>query len=144
MKSRLIALLSMALCALVTSCYAPYPPMDDANTRPAPAPYQQRNDGPTAGDRAQQQLDAARERLKREEERAAREARDSVAGDETSPNVLTPPTPTTYRYATKVEGKEGFVHNPYTQNQVDVRGIPSGTLVRDPHDSNSAHKFRVP
>jgi len=118
--------------------------MDPNATGPAPAPVPNQNDRPTAGDRAQQQLDAARERLKREEARAAREERDNAAGGNDSLDAVAPPVQTTYRYATKVEGKEGFVHNPYTQNQVDVRGIPSGTLVRDPHDSNPAHKFRVP
>ena len=43
-----------------------------------------------------------------------------------------------------IPGKEGFVFNPYTNNPVDVRGIPSGTLVRDPQDPNKDHKFRVP
>ena len=29
-------------------------------------------------------------------------------------------------------GKEGFVFSPYNKKVVDVRGIPSGTLVADP------------
>ena len=49
-----------------------------------------------------------------------------------------------YRYALQIPGKEGFVFNPFTNNPVDVRGIPSGTLVRDPQDSDPNHKFRVP
>ena len=49
-----------------------------------------------------------------------------------------------YRRAILIPGKEGFVFNPFTNNPVDVRGIPSGTLVRDPQDSNAEHKFRVP
>ena len=49
-----------------------------------------------------------------------------------------------YRRATLIPGKEGFVFNPFTNNPVDVRGIPSGTLVRDPQDPNKDHKFRVP
>jgi len=50
----------------------------------------------------------------------------------------------TYRYALQIPGKEGFVFNPFTNNPVDVRGIPSGTLVRDPQDGDANHKFRVP
>mgnify|MGYP001827734096 CR=1 FL=1 len=49
-----------------------------------------------------------------------------------------------YPYALPIPGKDGFVFNPYTNNPVDVRGIPSGTLVRDPQDPNADHKFRVP
>lgn len=55
-----------------------------------------------------------------------------------------PAIPKVVKNASKVPGKDGFVFNPYTNNQVDVRGIPSGTKVRDPHDSNPAHIFRVP
>ncbi len=60
---------------------------------------------------------------------------------------VTPPKPAApkvVKNASKVPGKAGFVFNPYTNNQVDVRGIPSGTKVRDPHDSNPTHVFRVP
>ena len=60
-----------------------------------------------------------------------------------TPLEPTPQKPT-YRYAIQIPGKEGFVFNPFTNNPVDVRGIPSGTLVRDPQDPNPDHKFRVP
>ena len=41
--------------------------------------------------------------------------------------------------------REGFVINPYTGKEVDVRGIPGGRLVVDPDDPNRAtNKFRVP
>jgi len=59
----------------------------------------------------------------------------------TKPKVVIPKT---VKFAAPVPGKSGFVYNPYTHNQVDVRGIPSGTKVRDPHDSNPAHIFKVP
>ena len=49
-----------------------------------------------------------------------------------------------YRRAILIPGKEGFVFNPFTNNPVDVRGIPSGTKVRDPQDPNKEHIFRVP
>lgn len=52
--------------------------------------------------------------------------------------------PKVVKFASSVPGKPGFVFNPYTHNQVDVRGIPSGTKVRDPHDANPAHVFKVP
>jgi hypothetical protein len=50
-----------------------------------------------------------------------------------------------YPRAIPIPGKEGYVFNPHTNNPVDVRGIPSGTLVEDPQDPNgSKHRFRVP
>lgn len=63
--------------------------------------------------------------------------------NKTTPAVK-PATPAVVKFAAPVPGKDGFVFNPYTHNQVDVRGIPSGTKVRDPHDSNPAHIFKVP
>lgn len=50
-----------------------------------------------------------------------------------------------YPRAIPIPGKAGYVFNPFTNNPVDVRGIPSGTLVEDPQDPNgSKHRFRVP
>jgi len=49
-----------------------------------------------------------------------------------------------YPTAAPVPGKEGFVFNPYTHNIVDVKGIASGKLCRDPEDTDQTHKFRVP
>ncbi len=66
-----------------------------------------------------------------------------------TPNVPKPPikpqlkTPN-YPYAQAVPGEKGFVLNPYTGNKVDVSNLSRGTLVRDPHDKNADHKFRVP
>ncbi|NWK54353.1 hypothetical protein HW115_01930 [Verrucomicrobiaceae bacterium N1E253] len=60
----------------------------------------------------------------------------------------TPPTNTNgkknYPTASPVPGKPGFVFNPYTHNIVDVKGIASGKLCRDPEDPDETHKFRVP
>ena len=50
----------------------------------------------------------------------------------------------TIRIAKPVPGRPGHVFNPYTQNMVDVEGVPSGTKVRDPQDDNEAHTFYVP
>lgn len=46
--------------------------------------------------------------------------------------------------AVAIPGKSGFVFNPYTNGIVDVRGVPPGTLVRDPADPDQSHMFRVP
>ncbi len=53
-----------------------------------------------------------------------------------------PNKPVTFPFATPVPGKAGFVFNPYNQKKVDVRGLPSGTLVSDPRNANQ--KFYVP
>lgn len=53
--------------------------------------------------------------------------------------------PSDYPFASKIPGKEGFVFSPYNKKVVDVRGIPSGTLVADPLFPASEKKyFRVP
>ncbi len=50
-----------------------------------------------------------------------------------------------YQFANKVPGKEGFVFSPYNNKVVDVRDIPSGTLVQDPTYPPAEKKyFRVP
>lgn len=52
---------------------------------------------------------------------------------------------TDYAFANKVPGKEGFVFSPYNNKVVDVRDIPSGTLVQDPTYPAAEKKyFRVP
>jgi hypothetical protein len=64
------------------------------------------------------------------------------------PTDIPPAPPVTgkknYPTAAPVPGKEGFVFNPYTHNIVDVKGIASGKLCRDPEDTDETHKFRVP
>lgn len=49
-----------------------------------------------------------------------------------------------YPVARPVPGKEGHVYNPYTQNEVDVRGLSKHLLVRDPKDLDPNHAFRTP
>lgn len=139
MRISIFTLLSVICCGLVTSCY--YPPTYPQNpnqpvTPPAPT------DQTVANDAGQKQLEEARLRLEN-----GGLPTNSVNGqlptvDPSAGQV--PSTPATYPYATSVPGKQGFVFNPYTKNQVDVRGIPSGTLVRDPNDADAGHKFRVP
>ncbi|MGJ8673223.1 hypothetical protein [Rubritalea sp.] len=143
MKIAIFTLLSAAFCALVTSCYYPpsYPKQPNQPVTP-PAPV----DNTTATDPGAQQLQAARERLEAQQNGATSNPYNQSAQlPTTDPNVaVAPPAPTTYPYATKVPSKPGFVFNPFTKNQVDVRGIPEGTLVRDPYDNDQTHKFRVP
>jgi hypothetical protein len=47
--------------------------------------------------------------------------------------------------AKPVPGKPGFVFSPYNNRLVDVRGLPSGTLVKDPSmPAGEGGTFRVP
>jgi len=60
-------------------------------------------------------------------------------------NPTNPVGPTDYPFANKVPGKDGFVFSPYNKQIVDVRDIPSGTLVQDPtFPASEKMYFRVP
>lgn len=96
-------------------------------------------------------LELSKQRLEREErERLEAERREALGlgpnngGNQPLGNKPPVVGPGVVKFAAPVPNKPGFVYNPFTNNQVDVRGIPSGTKVRDPHDSNPAHIFRVP
>lgn len=54
--------------------------------------------------------------------------------------------PPGYPYADKVPGQPGFVVSPITGKPIDVRGMPAGTLVKDPTAPAEMDKpyFRVP
>ncbi len=122
-------ILPLAAVALMGAC-APYPPHPAPPSPPlAPVPEQ-----PTLTDEEQRQLDENRERIERENRE-----RDLANG-----NASGPSTKPKYPTAAAVPGKPGFVFNPYTHNIVDVKGIGSGKLVRDPEDNDPTHKFRVP
>jgi len=54
------------------------------------------------------------------------------------------PAPPEYQTAKRVSGRVGYVFNPSTNEEVDVRGIPKGSLIRDPKYSIKDHKSRVP
>jgi hypothetical protein len=46
--------------------------------------------------------------------------------------------------ARSLKGRPGLVYNPYTGNIVDVSGLASGLLVKDPEDPDKTHTFYVP
>ncbi len=96
-----------------------------------------------ARDKANAEAKARRERLKNE--------REANGGGSTGTTDIIPPITrdpvkrtSKYRTARAIVTKPGYVFNPWTNKAVDVRGIPSGTLIRDPNDGNPDHKFRVP
>lgn len=146
MKFRLFTGFAAALCVLSASCY-PYeenPQRRKANKAPQkPAAEQVKLTEQEALKKQQE------EELKKTQE-AAGQTVTPPPGETTStqPQTTTPPAEpkrTDYAFANKVPGKEGFVFSPYNNKVVDVRDIPSGTLVQDPTYPASEKKyFRVP
>ncbi|MGC6465022.1 MAG: hypothetical protein ACON5N_05500 [Akkermansiaceae bacterium] len=125
------------------------PPVDPNNVPVAPAVL-------TPEQEAEAKAAAERMRIREQKRREAAEAaKNGETGTADNPTTTgeganTPPAPTgngskpKYRTAVVIPGKPGFVYNPWTNKAVDVRGIPSGEAVRDPHDPNKNHIFRVP
>lgn len=146
MKFKLFTGLTAALCVLLASCY-PYeetPRRKKANQGPQK---------PTAEQVKQQEELAAKKKQEEELKQTQENAGQTVTpppGETTTTQPQTPTPPveqkrTDYAFANKVPGKEGFVFSPYNNKVVDVRDIPSGTLVQDPTYPASEKKyFRVP
>lgn len=130
---------------MYTSCapLTPYGPAPSRSLEPVLTPDQQ---AAKAAEQKRLEDEARAEaRRKAQEREASEEVGFSPGGGiHGGPDPDIEPPKSDYRWAIPIPGKEGFVFNPFTNNPVDVRGIPSGTLVRDPQDPNKAHKFRVP
>lgn len=132
-----IMLLPLGFIALVGAC-VPYPTDPFGGpARPKDKPDSQQ----TLTPEEQKQLDESRARLKRQQDAEANGDNLSNGEDTT---IAPKPKKTNYPTASAVPGKAGFVFNPYTHSIVDVKGIASGKLVKDPEDADPTHKFRVP
>jgi hypothetical protein len=140
---RLSAGLAAVVCVSMISC-VPYNESPKKKvtktaekTAPLPPEQQKLKDQEEAKKKAEADL-KKQEEIKKPEEQANR--------------TVDPPEPagkenkrTDYAFANKVPGKEGFVFSPYNNKVVDVRDIPSGTLVQDPTYPAAEKKyFRVP
>ncbi len=141
MKDLTKLICSLGFVALIGACapYPPYPGQQGQSQEPSQQAQPEQQVQQTATDEKQRQIEADRRRLKQKE--AAR--RKKLAAENNTVSAPKPAKPN-YPTATAVPGKEGFVFNPYTQNIVDIRGVASGKLVRDPEDADLTHKFRVP
>ncbi len=144
MKLQLPSALAAAVCVLLASCY-PYPENPQRKTA---------NQAPQKSTVEQTKLKEEAD-LKKKQEEALKTTPEGTANNPSeSPRETTPPTNPTppvepkrtdYAFANKVPGKDGFVFSPYNNKVVDVRDIPSGTLVQDPTYPASEKKFfRVP
>lgn len=145
MKFRIFTGSAVALSALLTSCY-PYKEnrTSDQATQAA------------AQTTAQQEVKTKADQAIKDQENAIKKTAETTAATDNQTPAQTPPQqPATnppaepkkvdYDFANKVPGKEGFVFSPYNNKVVDVRDIPSGTLVQDPTYPASEKKyFRVP
>lgn len=109
----------------------------------------------------QQRIAAQRELKQKEQELKQKQAQDQqlptnpdantapdVATNTTTDPNATPdnkPVKKEYPSASPVPGKDGFVFSPYNNRVLDVRGIPSGQLVKDTTYPAAEKKyFRVP
>ena len=141
--SPITAIAALGIIALA-SCYPVQEP-----------PIHQGQEKPQQMTPEQQRLKMLEEQRKRMADEALRNEQPNSGDPTTSTNTgadtntgtgtgTTAPT-TDYPFASKVPGKEGFVFSPYNKRVVDVRDIPSGTLVQDPTYPASEKKyFRVP
>jgi hypothetical protein len=141
-------------CILLASCY----PYNENRGRKHPGKPPEK----TVSSQDQQKIQAQRDKLKQDElkkkENADQTADTNVGnggssttsdnGSSATSDTSTSTSPEKkrdYAFASKVPGKEGFVFSPYNNKIIDVRDMPSGTLVSDPTYPESEKKyFRVP
>ncbi len=143
MKSHALFSLPVLGCLALVSCY----PVPDKPRGPKPNPNSAAGTVTSQDQmKIQEQRDKmkAAEKKKREAEQAANEMTDGPTDTTTTDKPVTEKK-ADYAFANPVPGKEGFVFSPYNNKLVDVRDIPSGTLVQDPTYPASEKKyFRVP
>jgi hypothetical protein len=148
MKHHVSAILAATLCVALASCY----PYDESQQRKKTTRAPQK---PTPEQQAKLKEEELRKKQEEELKQAGNENTlppDGTGGQQTTqptnpgPGPQLPTLPKTdYPFANKVPGKDGFVFSPYNNKVVDVRDIPSGTLVQDPTYPASEKKyFRVP
>lgn len=145
MNSHLLTGFTALGCVLLASCY-PY--NENQNQKPVNKPEQK-----TLTPAEQKKVQEERDLMKQKEEAKKKENLTEGLPPGPSDNTTTTdlPKPTTpdkkpeYKFASKVPGKEGFVFSPYNNKVVDVRDIPTGTLVQDPtYTGEGKGYFRVP
>lgn len=152
MNFRLLGGLAAIICVSLASCH-PY--NENAGKK---KPVKGAEKTLTAEEQAKLKEQEAKKKAEEEKKKAEEKAKQTAegttgTGETTTQGGTTTTTPGTkpeepkrdYATADKVPGKEGFVISPYNNKVVDVRDIPSGTLVADPTFPQSEKKyFRVP
>lgn len=169
MNTRIASVISVALCALLASCY----PYDEGANRKKTKKSSPSATAPAAPTKTEAEKKAEEQKLKEKKKEAAaatsEDGASTTSADSAESSIKPTDKPATsssssttgstspaekpattvkkpeYSYASKVPGKEGFVFSPYNNKVVDVRDIPSGTLVQDPTYPAAEKKyFRVP
>ena len=149
MKFKFLFSLPLLGCLAFASCY----PIPDK-----PKELRPRKKDVTVTSQDQQKIQEQRDLMKENEAKEKEAADIAIEGnlDTPTPTPPTPPSPPSppkktveervdYAFANPVPGKEGFVFSPYNNKEVDVRDIPSGTLVADPtYPATEKKYFRVP
>lgn len=134
------------ICVLLAACQ-PYPENTPLKSVTPPTQPQTTKEQPKVKEQAAPRKKPAEE-TRKTTQTPTDSTRDTTPGTSSSPQTTTPPAEpkrVDYAFANKVPGKEGFVFSPYNNKVVDVRDIPSGTLVQDPTYPASEKKyFRVP
>ncbi|MES2659881.1 MAG: hypothetical protein V4689_14775 [Verrucomicrobiota bacterium] len=146
MNLRFSAVFAVLGCVVFSSCY-PY--NENQNKKQPTKPAEK-----TVTSADQQKIQAQRDEMKAKEEAQKKETPEEKPAESTettggtTTDTTKPPVEekrTDYAFANKVPGKEGFVFSPYNNKIVDVRDIPSGTLVQDPTYTGAGKGyFRVP
>lgn len=139
MKTKLLLSLPLVGCFAFVSCY----PVHEGPRKPSKPKGDE-----TVTSEDQQNLQEQRDRMKERDEQKLEEDTAEMKKLDADTTTTTPKEDTKkgdYAFATPVPGKEGFVFSPYNNKLVDVRDIPSGTLVQDPTYPAAEKKyFRVP
>lgn len=139
MKTKLLLSLPLVGCFAFVSCY----PVHEGPRKPSKPKGDE-----TVTSEDQQNLQEQRDRMKERDEQKLEEDTAEMKKPDADTTTSKPKEDTKkgdYAFATPVPGKEGFVFSPYNNKLVDVRDIPSGTLVQDPTYPAAEKKyFRVP
>jgi len=160
MKIKPLSILGAIGCSAVVSCYPPIPPKP---LPPKPPVREELKPNPNEAGLSleeRRQLEILRAKAEGREpdleqfggaidplkpsDKKTPETNNGL-GSVVDPPKIDKPKPDvkkSWPYATAVPGKEGFVFNPYNNAQVDVRGLPSGTLVKVP--GRDDQQFYVP
>jgi len=137
-------------CVLLASCY----PYDESQGKKPPTKPAEKTLTAAEQQKVKEQRELAKKEADLKKQEELKNNPDTTAG--TTPGNTPPTTPGTeapkpptekrdFAFANKVPGKEGFVFSPYNNKVVDVRDIPSGTLVQDPtYPAADKKYFRVP
>ncbi len=142
MKTKILLSLPLVGCFAFVSCY----PIPDGPRKP-----RRPKADTTVTSQDQQKIQEQRDLMKQREEGLQKKEQSEMVKEKPKSEATTTTKPKDetkkgdYSFATPVPGKEGFVFSPYNNKLVDVRDIPSGTLVQDPTYPAAEKKyFRVP